>query len=173
MRRSGNAYGNLDDGDEGVDLALSVGIPSGTSHMKATDPIAKPVGLIPGVGWLPGFDFGNYNGENAADNSTNDASYNVSFSYDSISGGVSGVVTRIASDATNGFSAPFTLQMNSGLDFSNTDSKDVFILASADALEGVAHFDNIVFEAVPEPSVAGGLLLGLAALGSRRRRTRA
>lgn len=165
--------GNLDDGDADLDLALSVGVQPTTSHMSATDPAARPVGFIPGVGWLPGFDFGNYNPDNAADNNTNDASYNVSFSYDSISGGVNGVVTRIASDATNGFSAPFTLQMNSGLDFSNTDSRDVFILASADALEGVAHFDNIVFEAVPEPSVASGLLLGLAALASRRRRNAA
>jgi hypothetical protein len=161
--------GNLNDGDASAsDLAFAIASPNGTSNFTPSD--ATAIGLIPGVGWQPGFDFGEYNAATSTDNDTDDLFYRVGFTYDAISGLLSGSITRLATDATNGQSAPFSLTLNPNLDFSNTDATDVFILATGGTTTGIGRFDNFVFNAVPEPSSATALVLGIGMLGARRRR---
>ena len=162
--------GNLNDGDaSALDLAFAIASASGTSNFTPSD--ATAIGLIPGVGWQPGFDFGEYSTVTSTDNDTDDLFYRIGFTYDVISGLLNGSITRIATDSTNGQSAPFSLALNPNLDFSNTDATDVFILATGGTTTGIGRFDNFVFNAVPEPSSVTALLLGLGLLGSRRRRS--
>jgi hypothetical protein len=164
----GFSYANLDDGDAGTtDLTLFAETQTGATTNVAPRN-ATAIGLIPGTGWLPGFDFGSYDGGNAGINDTNDEFYRVTFEYDSLTGGISGSVTQLSSGATAAF--PAGLAMNAGLVFSNTTADDRFLLASSASNTATSYMDNIVFDAVPEPTGALGLASGMMMLGMRRRR---
>jgi hypothetical protein len=158
---------DLADGDAfSGDLTLYAGSPNNTSNFTPT--LTSAIGVIPGVGWEPGFDFGQYGVSD--DNDTDDLFYRFLVTYDYTTGVVNGTVTRLALDGTNGQSAVFTRQLNAGLDFSNLDATDVLLIATTNSLTGESGFDNFVFEAIPEPSVVVACLLGLFTLGARRRR---
>ena len=157
---------DLSDGDVSVgDLTLYAGSPVGTSNM--TPGITSAIGLIPDVGWLPGFDFGQY--ATAADNDTDDLFYRFVLTYDYTTGLLDGTVTRLALDATNGQSATFTRTMTPGLDFSNTDANDFLLIASTNGVTGVSRFDNFTVESIPEPSSALVSAVGAITLMLRRR----
>jgi hypothetical protein len=159
---------DLNDGDAlAADLALYAASPNNTSNIAVTD--ATAIGLIPGVGWLPGFDFGQYAAGDAASNDSDDLFYRFQLTYDFITGSLNGTATRIASDATNGQSAAFSLSLNPGLEFSNTDAGDVLLIASTNGVTGLSRFDNFVFESVPEPATAAIALGALIPLVCRRR----
>jgi hypothetical protein len=161
--------GDINDADASTaDLTLYAGSPNATSNL--TPSAASAIGLIPGVGWQPGFDFGEYSTAAAADNDTDDLFYRFVLTYDFTSGQLDGTVTRLALDATNGQFATFTRFLNAGLVFSNTDANDVILLASTNAVTGVSRFDNFVVESVPEPCAPFAFALGTLTLSGRRRR---
>jgi hypothetical protein len=125
--------GDINDGDGSTtDLTLYAGSPNGTSNLTPSP--SSAIGLIPGVGWQPGFDFGEYSTIAATDNDTDDLFYRFVLTYDFTSGQLDGTVTRLALDATDGQSATFTRSLNAGLVFSNTDVNDVILLASTNGV---------------------------------------
>jgi hypothetical protein len=162
---------DLDDGDAlAADLTFYAGSPNNTSNMTAG--VTSAIGLLPGVGWQPGFDFGQYGAQ--ADNDSDDLFYRFDLTYDYTTGLVNGTATRLSLDGTNGQSAAFQRTLNAGLDFSNTgalgdNSLDLFLIASSNGIMGLSRFDNFVFESIPEPSAAVALLLGGMTAGLRRR----
>jgi hypothetical protein len=166
---------DLDDGDGlNGDLSFYAGSPVGTSNFTAN--ATSAIGLLQGVGWQPGFDFGQFGA--SGDNDSDDLFYRFQLTYDYNTGVLNGAVTRLALDATNGLTADFTRQLNSGLDFSNTglladNTLDLFLIASTNGVTGLSDFDNFTFESVPEPSVASVWLLGAGAVAAGRRRCRA
>jgi hypothetical protein len=160
---------NLADGDaSSSDLALYAATNSGTSNIVATD--SNAIGLISGTGWQPGFNFGEYDSVNGEANDTDDLFYRFTMDYNFTTGLLSGSVTRLALDATNGQSADFSVAMNPGLVFSNQGTLDVLLFASTNGVTGVSQLDNIVFESVPEPASGMAILLGVGAIAARRRR---
>jgi hypothetical protein len=162
------SYADLNDGDPATgDLALFADTQTGgTSNVPPKNNTA--IGLIPGTGWLPGFDFGSFDAGDAAANDTNDEFYRISFDYDSISGAISGSVTQLSSGATAAL--PAGLSLTPGTTFSNTTAEDRFLLASSVSNTATAYFDNFVFEAVPEPTGAILVTGGLAFVAIQRRR---
>lgn len=160
---------SLTDGDGSTaDLTMYAATAATSSNISPSN--ANAIGLITGTGWQPGFNFGEYDGGNSAANDTDDLFYHVDLGYDFITGMVNGTVTRLAPDATNGQSANFSVALNPGLVFSNTDSSDVILIASTNGVTGQSQFDNFVIESVPEPGSAAMLLLGVVATTARRRR---
>lgn len=159
----------LNDGDaSNLDLAFYAASPSGSSNVVPSN--ASAIGLNLGAGWQPGFNFGEYDSANPPANDTDDLFYRFDIGYDFTTGMVNGTVTRRALDASNGQSAAFSIALNPNLNFSNTDATDVILFASTNGVTGVSQVDNFVFEAVPEPASGMAILLGTAAIATRRRR---
>jgi hypothetical protein len=136
----------------------------------ATD--LNAVGLILGNGWRPGFNLGEYFPTNfGEDQDTDDEFFHIAFDYDSVTGKISGRATRVLT----GQSAllPSGLALTPGKTFSNDDTGDRFLIASGTISSSQTYFDNLLFEAVPEPTPA--ILLSAVGLvvvgGSRGRRT--
>lgn len=160
---------SLNDGDGSTtDLAMYAATAATSSNISPSN--TNAIGLIAGTGWQPGFNFGEYDGGNSTANDTDDLFYHFDFGYDFVTGMVNGTVTRLAPDITNGQSADFSVALNPGLVFSNSDADDVILIASTNGVTGQSQFDNFVIESVPEPGSAAMLLLGVAATSSRRRR---
>ena len=161
------ASAHLDDGPNGGDhdLALVVGVPTfNTSLITPSD--ANAVGLAPGVGWAPGFDFGNYDPV-TTENDTHDQFYRFVMSYDFNTGAVTGTATNL----TTGESAGFGRTMTAGLAFNQPTSS--FLTATTGSNDSQAFFDNIQISVVPEPATASLLALaGASTLARRRRATR-
>lgn len=161
---------NLDDGDaSSADLTFYAAAPTnGSSNFTPTN--ATAIGLSPGAGWLPGFDFGEYAGGDTASNDTDDLFYRFTLTYDYVTGALNGSATRIATDATNGQTASFTLALSPGLEFTNTDLGDVLLIASTNSATGLSRFDNFLFESIPEPTVVAtaSLAAGVLLAGGRR-----
>lgn len=157
----------ITDGDaSNADLAFYASSPSGSSNVNPTD--ANVIGLVSGIGWQPGFNFGEYDGATSSANDTDDLFYHFDASYNFVSGAFSGTITRKAADLTNGQSANFSVAMNPGLVFS--DANDVILFASTNTVQGISQIDNIVIESVPEPAAGVVMLLGSLVLTGKRRR---
>ncbi len=155
---------HLNDGVNGGDhdLALVVGVPTfGTSLITPSD--ANAVGLIPGVGWAPGFDFGNYDPTTSL-NDTHDEFYHFVLTYDFNTGAVVGTATNL----TTNESTAFARTMEAGLLF-NAAASSILTATTASNSEQ-AYFDNIRLSVVPEPASATLLLGGAGLLATRRRR---
>jgi hypothetical protein len=158
-------YNSLNDGDADQDLTFYAVTQTGaTSNVSPSSSTA--IGLIPGVGWEPGFDFGTYNGTDAASNDSDDEFFRISMEYASQTGAITGSLTRLSTGQTAAF--PAGLALTPGKTFSN-NTNDRFLIASSDANAATAYFDNLSFEAVPEPSTAVLMLAGLGLVCPRRR----
>jgi hypothetical protein len=154
---------HLDDGPTGGDhdLALVVGVPTfGTSLITPSN--ANAVGLVPGVGWAPGFDFGNYDATTSL-NDTHDQSYRLVLSYNFDTGQVLGTATNL----TTLESTAFTRTMNAGLAFNNAGSS--FLTATTASNGAQAYLDNIQMSVVPEPAASISLIGGAGLLAAARR----
>lgn len=163
----GFSYADLNDGDASTaDLTLFADTQTGNSS-NLPPKNGTAIGLIPGVGWQPGFDFGSNNPADAAANDTNDEFYRISFEYNSITGGISGTATQLSSGAS--VPLPGGLTLAAGTSFNNS-VEDRFLMASSVANTASVYLDNLVFETIPEPTC--GLIVsgGFAVLGFHRSR---
>jgi hypothetical protein len=94
----GFGFGSVD-GDAETDVALFA---DRSLESRPAPTVSNAVGLA-GAGWQPGFDFGNFFGSGpGVEQDTNDEFYRVTFVYNSITGVVTGRVTRLST----GESAP-------------------------------------------------------------------
>ncbi len=160
---------SLNDGDASAsDLTLYAATVGGTSNIAPSN--ANAIGLVAGTGWQPGFNFGEYDAATADANDTNDLFYRFELGYNFNTGLLNGIATRLATDATNGQSAAFSVAMNPGLVFSDQGALDVLLFASTNGVTGVSQLDNVSFEAVPEPGSSVAMLLGAGMIAARRRR---
>jgi hypothetical protein len=164
----GFGYADLNDGDASTgDLALFADTQTGATTNLAPK-AGTAIGLNAGTGWAPGFDLGDYDSGSASANDTGDEFYHFTFDYNSISGGISGSVTRNSTGEIALF--PTGLSLTAGKSFSSSDANDRFLLASSNGNTATAYFDNFVFEAVPEPASTALLAGGFILLLQRRRR---
>lgn len=143
--RIGYTYNRLDDGDDPSEYELALYASTGTA-LNLTDSTA--IGLVPGTGWLPGFDFGRYFTSPGVSigEGTKHEFYRISFLYNSITGAVTGRVTRLST----GESAPLPsgLSLTPGTTFSSDDARDYFGVSATGMISTVTYVDNIVFEAL-------------------------
>jgi hypothetical protein len=150
------------DGDDPLeyDLALAAGVPTtGTSFLPPTD--ANAIGLNPGTGWAPGFDFGNYNADTSF-NDTGDQFYRIMLTYDFNTGAVTGSATNTATNE----SATFARTMTAGLLFNTAASS--FLTATTASSSAQSYLDNIRISVVPEPGTSAVLLGGAGLMAIRR-----
>lgn len=136
--------GGVTDGDPEADLALFADTSGTEVRPEPTD--SNSVGLVSGSGWKPGFDFGAwYLSSWGLEQDTNDEFYRVTFLYNSITGVITGRVTRLST----GESAPLPpgLSFNPGTTFSSDDPNDQFII-SCGLNSTLAYVDNLLFEAL-------------------------
>ena len=165
--RGGTVGGTLDDGDAPFDNALFAQVGGTGSAFPPTT--ANAIGLIPGTGWAPGFDFGDYDADSAdaALNDTHDEFYRFELTYDFTDGSLDGVVTN----QTTLQGTTFSRTMQSGLAFTNSSARGL-LFAGATGSTDVHYFDNVTVEVVPEPASAVLVLAAAGAAALSRRRCR-
>lgn len=142
--------GQLSDGDPNSDLTLFADTQVTPQNRYATN--SSAIGLIPGTGWRPGFDFGGfYSLFPVPDQDTNDEFYRFTFIYDSITGAISGTATRVSTGETAPF--PAGLSLTPGTTFSSDDPNDFFTVLASPLIQCSFYVDNIVFEALSDDGI--------------------
>ncbi len=162
-----------DGGAADNDLYLYAGGASAFNLSTVND--SNAIGLIPGTGWLPGFDFGQV-AAGADDNNTDGLFYRIGLSFTGGEADVLVTATQLdANGALTGNTATKVVTVANPLALSNTGTDGIGFY-SGNGGRGVMYVDNINFDAVavaavPEPSSLALVgIAGTALLARRRKR---
>lgn len=143
---------------------------AGSSNASGASTGGTYIGLQSG-NWVDGFNFGGYSSTTATDNNTDGHFYRFVVSYDFNTGVVVGTATNVDNPSQT---TTFSITMNANIAFTATDAALIFASGSNSGTSNIVasntYFDNILVEAIPEPSAALLACGGLTALIGRRRR---
>ena len=150
------------DGDPDTDLALYT-----TNASIANTPGSTNLVGFTGSGWVPGFNFGNYDAVTATNNDTG-GFFNITLVFTEGSTTVDGTVTNIGTGQFTTFSRPASSAVNlSDL----TNPRDGIRFGTGQGGLNNVDFDNVSVEILPVPEPSSALLVGACgALGLLRRR---